>query len=164
MYGAVWFACATVFRGGRASADVAEGLAGRPTLAPTTFSCTGVLSTYFRKLAQAGSAAPVVHEKPSPPPSTTAGSPAPPVTAGNGNQPSCELRFLSVLSGVIVPGSQSPCSSIAAWPFETMPAELPAPTWAAVPRKPVWNGLVAMNDLRSVPAFTQHGALRLSAL
>src|ERR1035438_6649533 len=89
MYGAAWLVCATVFRGGRASADAAEGLAGRPTLAPTTFSCTGVLSTYFRKLAQAGSAAPVVQEKPSPPPSTTAGAPAPPAKAGKRQQTRC---------------------------------------------------------------------------
>ena len=63
----------------------------------------------------------------------------------------------------MTPGSQSPCSSIAALPFATMPAELPAPTWAGVPRKPVWNGFVAMKDLSSLPAFMKHGALRLSA-
>src|ERR1017187_5531309 len=164
MYGAAWLVCATVFRGGRASADVAEGLAGRPTLAPTTFSCTGVLSTYFRKLAQAGSAAPVGHEKPAPPPRTRAGAPAPPVTAGNGNQPSCEVKLVLVVRPCITPGSQSPCSSMAAWPVETMPAELPAPAWDAVPRKPVWNGLVAMKVLRSWPAFTKHAALTLTAL
>src|SRR6266851_586676 len=149
---------------GRVSAEAAAGLAGRPTLEATTWACTAGVSRYFRKSAQAGSAAPVVQEKPSPPPSAVVADPAPPGTEGNGNQPSCELRFLSVVRGVIVPGSQSPCSSIAALPFATMPTELPEPSWAAVPRKPVWNGFVAINDLRSLPAVTKHGALRLSAL
>ena len=54
-------------------------------------------------------------------------------------------------------GSQSPCSSIAALPSATMPAELPAPVWAGVFRKAGWNGLVAMNDLRSLPALAKHG-------
>ena len=63
----------------------------------------------------------------------------------------------------MTPGSQSPCSSIAALPLATRPAELPAPCWAGVPRKPVWNGLVAMNVLRSSPALMKHGSLRLIA-
>ena len=109
------------------SADAAAGLAGRPTFAATTFFCTGVLSMYCRNWAQAGSAAGVVHEKPSPPPSVVVGAPAPPAMAGNGNQPSLELRVLSDVSGAMTPGSQSPCSSIAALPLATMPAELPAP-------------------------------------
>src|SRR5262249_41355620 len=103
---------------------------------------------YFRNSAQAGSAARFVQEKPSPPPGVVVGDPAPPATAGNGNQPRSEFSFLLLVSGAITPGSQSPCSSIAALPFATMPAELPAPTCAAVPRNPSWNGLVAMNAVR----------------
>ena len=39
------------------------------------------------------------------------------VTAGNGNQPSSEERFLLVETPSITDGSQSPCSSIAALPL-----------------------------------------------
>ena len=40
----------------------------------------------------------------------------------------------------MTPGFQWPCSSIAALPLATRPAELPAPCCAGVPRKPGWNG------------------------
>ena len=63
----------------------------------------------------------------------------------------------------MTPGSQSPCSSMAALPLATMPAELPAPCWDAVPRKPGWNGLVFMNAWRSAPALRKHGLLTLIA-
>src|SRR5713226_4117825 len=163
MKGDEWLYVSTCFRAGMVSAGDAAGLAGRPTLAPTTLACTAAESRYFRKSAQAGSAAEVVQEKPSPPPSTVVGSPAPPLTAGNGNQPSSEFRPLSEVRGAMTPGSQSPWSSIAALPLPTMPAELPAPVWAAVPRKPLWNGWVLMKAVRSLPAFMKHGALRLTA-
>src|SRR5580700_9873870 len=107
---------------------------------------------YLRNSAQVAAGATLVQEKPSPPPSTVVADPAPPGTDGNGNQPSCELRLLFEVSGAITPGSQSPCSSIAALPLATMPAELPAPTCEGVPRKPPWNGLVAMKDLSWSPA------------
>ena len=45
------------------------------------------------------------------------------------------------------------------WNPATIPAELPAPVWAGVFRKAGWNGLLAMNDLRSSPALAKHGAL-----
>src|SRR5256885_985348 len=78
---------------------------------------TGVLSRYLRNWAQAGSAAPVVQEKPSPPPITAVGSPWPPDTAGNANQPSLASTLLSVVSPWSSTGSQSPCSSIATLPL-----------------------------------------------
>ncbi len=62
----------------------------------------------------------------------------------------------------MTPGSQSPCSSIAALPLATMPAELPAPTWAGVPRNPDWKGLVAMKVWSWLPACTKHGADRFT--
>ena len=85
--------------------------------------------------------------------------PPPPATDGNGNQPICDWQVLVRSSGrAIVPGSQSPCSSIAALPLATMPAELPAPCCAGVPRKPDWNGLAARKRCRSLPALVQHGS------
>src|SRR5216683_1048453 len=158
MYGADWLYVTICFSVGLVSTAAAAGFAGKPTWpCVTSFSCTGVLSMYFRKLAHAGSAAWVVQEKPSPPPSRVCGSPAPPATVGKGNQPSSEVRLLFVLRADMTPGSQSPCSSIAALPFATMPAELPAPCWAGVLREAVWNGLVFMKEVRSVPAFVKHG-------
>src|SRR4051794_23960926 len=129
--------------------------------AAASLDCTSVLLMYFRKSGQDGGAA-VVQEKPSPPPSVTPGSPAPPSTVGNGNQPSLPARSLSSVSDAMVPGSQSPCSSIAACPLATMPAELPAPCCAGVPRKPSWNGFFASNAARSAPAFSQHGSSSFS--
>jgi hypothetical protein len=43
----------------------------------------------------------------------------------------------------------------------TRPAEEPAPTCAAVVRKPAWNGLTFRNAARSLPAFVQHGSVNL---
>src|SRR3954466_2183856 len=117
---------------------------------------------YFRKSAQAGPAL-TAHEKPSPPPSAVPGVPLPPSIDGNGNQLSFEANCLSSVSGIIVGSSQSPCSSIAALPLATRPAELPAPCWAGVPANPVWNGCVARKFLRSCPAFVQHGSSSLTA-
>src|SRR5690349_11798290 len=144
-------------------ADAAAGFTGSE-IAPevTSFFCTSAPSMYFRKSAHAAVAL-VVQEKPSPPPSVVLGSPLPPLTAGKANQPSLELRFLSLVSAAIVLGSQSPWSSIAALPLATIPAELPAPCWAGVPRKPGWKGLVAMKAFVSSPAFVKHGSLRAIA-
>src|ERR1700733_13395564 len=60
--------------------------------------------------------------------------------------------------------SQSPCSSIAALPLASRPAELPAPVWAWVALNPPWNGLVPMNAVRSLVAWVKHGAVMLTAL
>ena len=49
-------------------------------------------------------------------------------------------------------------SSIAALWLATRPAELPAPCWAEVVRKPLLNGLVAAKSWRSWPAFSQQGS------
>ena len=59
-------------------------------------------------------------------------------------------------------GSQSPWSSITALPEATRPAELPAPCWAEVPRKPVWKGLVFRNAARSVLAWPKQEAPKFS--
>src|SRR5579871_4909603 len=53
---------------------------------------------------------------------------------------------------------------MAAWPLATRPAELPAPVWAGVARKPVWNGLVFMKAVIASPAFTKQELLRLMEL
>lgn len=144
------------------SALAATVLTGKPAPCAASCVCTGSLPRYCRKSAHAFDAR-VVQAKPSPPPSTAAGSPAPPGTDGNGNQPTLESSCLSSVSADIVPGSQSPCSSIAALPLATRPAELPAPCWAAVPANPVWNGCVARKFFRSCPAFVQHGSSSLIA-
>jgi hypothetical protein len=130
----------------------------------TSISWTGVLSMYWRNSAPADSAAPVVQEKPSPPDSTADGLPAPPGTCGNGNQPSSEMILALVVRAGTTLVSQSPCSSMPALPLASRPAELPAPVWAWVALKPPWNGLVAMNALRSWVALEKHGALMLMAL
>src|SRR4051794_934242 len=142
---------------------MAAGFAGRVAVfVCTSLLCTSVLATYLRKSAQA--APPLtLHEKPSPPPSAVPGVPLPPATVGNGNQPSFEAYSLSSVSGIIVGSSQSPCSSIAALPLATRPAELPAPCCAGVPRNPVWNGCVARKFLRSCPALVQQGSSSLTA-
>ena len=41
-----------------------------------------------------------------------------------------------------------------------MPAELPAPCCAGVPRKPSWNGFASRSCCVSVPALVQHGSLK----
>ena len=119
---------------------------------------------YWRNSAQAGSAAPVVQEKPSPPDSTAVGAPWPPGTCGNGNQPSSETMVLFEVRAGTTLVSQSPCSSMAALPLASRPAELPAPVWAWVALNPPWNGLVAMNEVRSLVAWEKHGAVMLMAL
>src|ERR1700742_5006068 len=139
-------------------ADAAAGLAGSDA-APEDTSCfwTDGESMYFRKSAHAAVAL-LVQENPSPPPSATFSSPLPPGTVGKRTQPSLALSCLSEVSAAMTTGSQSPCSSIAALPLATMPAELPAPCWAGVPRKPAWNGLVFRNARVSSPALVKHGA------
>ena len=58
----------------------------------------------------------------------------------------------------MTPGFQWPMSSMAASPFATRPAELPAPCWAGVPRKPSLNGSMPMNSWSCSPASTKHGS------
>src|ERR1700735_1450816 len=94
------------------------------------------------------------------PPITALGSPAPPGTAGKGNQPRSGSGFWFGVSDASVPGSQARISSMPALCVGTAPAE-PAPTCAAVVRKPVWNGLILRNAVRSLPAFVQHGSVNL---
>ena len=95
------------------------------------------------------------------PPIIALGSPWPPGTAGKGNQPRSGSGFWFGVSVWIVPGSQAPMSSMAALWLATRPAEEPAPTCAAVVRKPAWNGLTFRNAARSLPAFVQHGSVNL---
>src|SRR5674476_224847 len=89
------------------------------------------------------------------------GSPWPPEIVGNGNHPRSGSGFWSGVREAMTPGSQAPMSSIAALWFATRPAELPAPCWAAVVRKPLLNGLVAANVARSWLAFSQHGSVNV---
>src|ERR1700727_181889 len=95
------------------------------------------------------------------PPMIALGSPAPPGTAGKGNQPRSGSGFWFGVSVEIVPGSQAPMSSMPALWLATRPAEEPAPTCAAVVRKPGWNGLIFRNADRSLPAFVQHASVNL---
>src|ERR1700728_1538539 len=119
-------------------------------------------SRYCRNSAQAWACCWVpVQEKPSPPPRTAVCEPAEPGVCGKGNQPSWLLRSLFVETPSMTDGSQSPWSSIAALPDATMPAELPAPCWEEVPRKPVWNGLVFRKAAMSVLAWPKHEAAKL---
>jgi hypothetical protein len=73
------------------------------------------------------------------------------------------LRFLSVVRAVMTPGFQWPCSSIAALPLASRPAELPAPCWAGVARKPFWNGWASISFCVFCPALTKHGSSILSS-
>src|SRR3984885_14160911 len=96
------------------------------------------------------------------PPIIALGSPWPPGTAGGGGTgPGGGGGFGLGVSGAIVPGSQAPMSSMPALWLAPRPAEEPAPTCAAVVRKPVWNGLILRNASRSLPAFVQHGSVNL---
>src|SRR3984885_8075308 len=132
---------------------------------PTSCAWTDGGSRDCRKSAQPCTCAVLpVQEKPSPPPRTAVCEPAVPGVCGKGNQPSSELRALLVETPCMTDGSQSPCSSIAALPDATRPAELPAPCWEEVPRKPVWNGLVFRNADRLVLAWPKHEAPKLSLL
>src|SRR5919206_2812130 len=117
---------------------------------------------YFRKSGHAVVAL-TVQENPSPPPRPAFWSPPPPGTEGKGNHPSFDAKFLSLAREGITAISQSPCSSMAAFPLATRPAELPAPCCAGVPRKPFWNGFVSIKALRSSPAFVKHGSLNFDA-
>src|SRR5262245_29513465 len=85
----------------------------------------------------------------------------PPGTFGNGNHPSDFGILLSGVSGWMTPGFQCPCSSIAALPLPSSPAELVAPCWAGVARKPGWNGCMSISCCVYVPAFSQHGSEKL---
>ena len=84
-------------------------------------------------------------EKPSKPPIIAFGAPAPPGTDGKGNHLRSGSGFWFGVSEATVPGSQAPWSSMAALWLASRPAEEPAPTCAAVVRKPGWNGLTFRN-------------------
>src|SRR5450432_502596 len=147
-------------------AEVAPPLDGMLiAVAFTSSSSTGTLVKYYRNAAHASGAL-VEHEKPSPPPSAAPGSPLPPVIDGNGKKPispSTVACWAVGTSPMIVGISQSPCSSIAALPLATRPAELPAPCWAGVARKPVLKGFASSSFFRSSPALTKHGSVNLAA-
>src|ERR1035437_1450261 len=96
--------------------------------------------------------------KPSEPPIIALGSPEPPLTAGNANQPRSGKALVSGVREAITPGSHAPMSSMAALWLASMPAELPAPCWAEVVRKPVLNGSVEAKAFRSSPALVQQGS------
>src|SRR3954451_4478321 len=84
--------------------------------------------------------------------------PPAPGTDGKANQLRNAGCFLSGVRLAIVPPSHAPMSSIAALPLATRPAELFGPTWPGVARKSGWNGWVARNVLRSLPALTKQGS------
>ena len=100
------------------------------------------------------------HEYPSTPPIIEPGSPWPPDSSGNGNHARSGSGFSSGVREAITPGSHAPMSSIAAWWLATRPAELPAPCWALVVRKPSLNGWVAAKSFRSSAAFSQQPSLK----
>ena len=59
---------------------------------------------------------------------------------GNGNQRGRAAACWSGVSEAMTPGFQAPMSSMAALWLASRPAELPAPCWAEVVRKPSLNG------------------------
>src|SRR5829696_4043491 len=93
-----------------------------------------------------------------------AGSPWPPGTDGKGKNPRSGSGLLFGVREAITPGSQAPISSMLALWLATRPAELPAPCWAEVVRKPSLNGFVSAKALRSSPAFVQQGSLKFLSL
>src|SRR2546423_4206586 len=77
------------------------------------FALSGLLKNFRKSIASGGAFLPTAI--PLPPPTPSVGAPAPPVTAGNGNQPRSSPRpFLLVLSATSTPGAHWPISSIAA--------------------------------------------------
>src|SRR3954471_5383241 len=134
---------------------------GRPMFRAAQRFCTPADTMYLRKSTHSGGAF-HEHEKPSPPPSAAPATPFAPGTDGNGNQPRFLPRpFLFGVRPFMTPGSQWPCSSIAALPLPIRPAELPAPCCAGVPRKPSWNGSAAISCCVCSPARSQHLSLKL---
>src|SRR4051794_11102773 len=93
-----------------------------------------------------------------------AGSPWPPDTAGNGKKPRSGSGLVSLVRPAMTPGSQAPISSMLALWLAIRPAELPAPCCAEVVRKPLLNGCVSANALRSLPAFVQQGSSKVLLL
>src|SRR5262245_55106045 len=118
---------------------------------------TSTLVAYFRKsTASCGASLPTAN--PLPPPKASVGSPAPPSTAGNGNQPrSSPIPLLSGELAFIVPGAHCPISIIAAPPVAIVAACPPAPSHTAA-RYPFWNGSSSVSRRSSVPALTNGSA------
>src|SRR5919198_1307614 len=160
MYGEPERNFSTVRRFRSATEDSVPFRTGSPKLVePIRFWTLG-LSMYVRNCAHAGSGAFHEHAKPSPPPSSEPGSALLPGTSGNGNQPRKLGILLSGVSGCITPGFQWPCSSIAALPFASSPAELVAPCCAGVARNPSWNGCASSSCCTYSPALAQHGSVK----
>src|SRR3954469_10367679 len=149
------------FRFGSATAPCEPAATGRPMLRAAQTFCTPTDTMYLRKSTHSGGAL-YEHEKPSPPPRAAPATPFAPGMAGKGNQPRfLPMPFLLGERPFITPGSQWPCSSMAALPLPIRPAELPAPCWAGVPRKPRWNGSTPSSCLTASPAFTQQESVKL---
>src|SRR4029079_12572210 len=92
------------------------------------------------------------------------GAPAPPSMLGNGNQSRSGSGCWFGVSEAMTPGSQAPMSCMGALWLAPSPAELPAPCWADVVRKPLLNGLVAAKLCTSWAAFSQQGSSKDSDL
>src|SRR5436190_14760558 len=139
MKGEAFRPTSSAFRFGSLTDDCEPLATGSPMLrAPHRF-CTGVDTMYLRKSAHSTGAF-QEQANPSPPPIAAPGTPLPPGTAGNGNQPrALPMPFLLGERLFITPGFQWPWSSIAALALPIRPAELDAPCCAGVPRKPSWN-------------------------
>src|SRR4051812_20781990 len=149
------------FRFGSLTADWEPATTGRPMFSAAQRFCTPGETMYFRKSTHSGGAL-YEQEKPSPPPRAAPDTPFAPGIAGKGNQPRLLPRpFLLGVRPFITPGSQWPCSSIAALPLPMRPADEPAPCWAGVPRKPRWNGSTPSSCSTAWPALIQHESLKL---
>ena len=160
MNGELERASSTDFRFGSLT-ELSEPFAtGRPKLVEPMRRCTLRLLTYCRNCEHSGCGAFQEQAKPSPPPSSEPGRALLPGTFGNGNQPRKLGTVLSAVSGCMTPGFQCPCSSIAALPFATRPAELVAPCCAGVARKPAWNGPASAAG-HELPRLSQHGSAKL---
>ena len=96
-------------------------------LAPPLLATSGLTRNFAKSTASGGASRPMA--KPSPPPNCSPSWPAPPSTAGNGNQPVFSPRpILSLVLAAKVEGAHCPIRSIAARPLPTVAASPPAPS------------------------------------
>src|SRR6266498_2794225 len=113
---------------GSVTDDSLPFLTGRiAPLAPALLATLDVTRNLTKSTASGGASRPIA--KPSPPPNCSPGCPAPPLTVGNGNQPTFEPRpFLSFVLALNVEGAHWPMRSIAARPLPMVAASPPAPS------------------------------------
>jgi hypothetical protein len=96
-------------------------------LAPPLLATAGLTRKWAKSTGSGGASRPMAN--PSPPPNCSPCWPAPPLTAGNGNQPTSLPRpFLSLVLAAKVDGAHCPMRSMAARPLPIVAASPPAPS------------------------------------